>query len=82
MKYLNKNTLRNIVIIVMSFISSASFAKDLPAPRMDNTPCGNPGNPCDMPIDDYLPLLFFAALLLGVWALNRLNNKELVKVKS
>ena len=66
----------------MSFISSASFAKDLPVPGKDSTPCGNPGNPCDMPINDDLPLLFFAALMLGVWALNRLNNKELVKVKS
>ena len=82
MKIFNyKSILATIFLSLMGTVEL--FAKNSdnpPAPRgsggFDN------GGVVGSPIDDYLPLLFFAALMLGVWALNRLTSKELVKVKS
>ena len=55
-------------LIVMSSVTAGP-----PKPDDPTTPVGGG------PIDDYLPLLFIAALLLGVWALNKYKTLDQVK---
>ena len=77
----NFNPKYSILTLVVSLLFSVQdlFADNQhpPAPR------GNEGFDTGVvvggPIDDYLPLLFFVAILLGTWAINRYKKIELAK---
>ena len=70
--------MKNIsALLLLLFNSLILFSRDLPPPRAGNAndPCMIPGA-CSVPIDDYLPLLFFVALLFGVWGINKFRYKS------
>jgi hypothetical protein len=78
MKNLNpKYSILTLIFGMLLSVQNLFANKELPAPKgsegFDNkwTVGG--------PIDDYLPLLFIAALLLGVWALNKYKTLDQVK---
>lgn len=74
MKNINLYIRKIKLVITMSFMTLTSFPQQAPKP------CGNPGNPCEpaMPIDDYIPLLIIAAIILGLWAINKHKKQSAI----
>ena len=72
----------SLVLIIFSLLNSFTeiMAQDPPSPNS-----GFDGDGCVgcVPIDDYLPLLFFAGLVFAMWVINKRNRikVETIKIK-
>lgn len=76
---MNNSKLKNILATVfISLISTVElFAKNGNNPPMPRGSGGfDDGSVVGGPIDNYIPILFFVALLLGAWTLNRFNSTK------
>ena len=76
MKYINyKSILATVFIFLIDAVEL--FAKNMPPAPKGGEGTDSGGVVGDVPIDDYLPLLFIMAILLGVWVINKYNSSEI-----
>lgn len=77
---MKKNKFKRILAVVLLFVFQFSelMAKNQPpAPRGSGG--FDTGDVVGGPIDNYLPLLFFMALVLGTWMLNKKTKVQVIK---
>ena len=79
MKYINYKSLLSTVFISLINTVQLIASRRPPAPKgSGGFDTGDNGDGyVGGPIDDYLPLLFFMAILLGVWVINKYDRSEL-----